>query len=631
MSKYLLKISGSNQIVNTIDWDGITTLTPPPGYTIEEYISGSGDTINYFAEVSESSRKIIGGELYGSFEGELTGSILLNGKTFDELFNETQYGLLQVVSGSDIIRMSESNGIIINDSEVLVSLNNLDSDKQTEYSSSFAKILSNNITNYIFKVKRQDLENKEIHFLVTNTEITASNTSSYVKLTTSKLFDNTNPFNSNEIDLHIFDSNVYVDFDLGDKAQAGNFYGNFIGNVVKLGTKTEKTIFTESGEYDVPDWATKITVIAIGAGGGGGGGCVVTYDVHDDPNVGLGDLNVLERQLDTKYGHKRAVGYSRLELKEPTTYGSVYGGGGGAGGNISVATFDNSVTKEIYGKCYVTVGKGGRGGSGGRAIYYNNETTQVDRQVVEDLMVNLSTAIMTWQPLSIKPKAPLAMFQTQHHHVILTRSGLMDATSGGDSSFICPQTAKFTNQTSVPGYNPYLYPQVIALGGMRGNPGIAVASGETVLQYPPLNSYKQLAYKKPFDVSFPDEFFGDFKSNYYDMTTWPKPTFENDYWEATFYMNHYVSPGMPFTQDAIIIDGLYGKGSFNTKNYVGGTGGYGISIAFDEIESYKNDAVSYPLGYRSDEEGFLGNYGDKGFYPHKSEELDNTYMIIMTK
>jgi hypothetical protein len=89
MSKYLLKISGSNQIVNTIDWDGITTLTPPPGYTIEEYISGSGDTINYFAEVSESSRKIIGGELYGSFEGELTGSILLNVKTFDELFNES--------------------------------------------------------------------------------------------------------------------------------------------------------------------------------------------------------------------------------------------------------------------------------------------------------------------------------------------------------------------------------------------------------------------------------------------------------------------------------------------------------------------------------------------------------------
>ena len=88
MSLYLLKISGSNEVENIFEWNGSGSLTAPSGYVFELYTSASVTSYS-----SSTALELFGGSFAGLFTGELSGSILLNGKTFDEVINETKYGI----------------------------------------------------------------------------------------------------------------------------------------------------------------------------------------------------------------------------------------------------------------------------------------------------------------------------------------------------------------------------------------------------------------------------------------------------------------------------------------------------------------------------------------------------------
>lgn len=349
MSKYLLKITGSDEIINIVKWNGVGELTAPEGHYYTPFVTESIDFIEYVPTSSIDEINYFGGSLFGTFEGELTGSININGRTLDTILYETRYGSITFLSGSNGTAVSASKGITVSGSQLILALDNLEDGKQYNYSSSLDTIVQNPTKNYVLKLKNVSNNNDQLEYVISNATIETDGESNYlnaiIKYTHNTFFD--------EFHTLAEGSTFYVDFDLGDEAYSGKFYGehtgsftgSFEGDAELTGsffgifkglldgtasnsafsqtasfaqTASRIDVIQKSTNWTKPSWAKTIRVTCVG-GGGGGGAAPALED----------------------------------------TMSLTTGGGGGGGGTITTGEFDARTLSDVIS---ITVGAGGFGG-----------------------------------------------------------------------------------------------------------------------------------------------------------------------------------------------------------------------------------------------------------------------------
>lgn len=377
MSTYILKVSSSGEYVNKIQWDGISPITISPSHVLELYDYTSSAYIPFSSESMYNVPAIQEQATVNVFSGRLEDPILLNGKPIKRLFTDTNDGVLQLISGSQGDLISDTSGSFIlddfdNTNNIFMSLYNYDLESQLYYSSSISRIIDNNITDYILNLNHELVK---YSYLVKNTEITSSTSGSYLKLDVEEIYKKSNKVNetpSSFTHQQLINFAWDVDFDLGDNAQVGDFYGNFYGSVTGTGTGsftgsftgsaqltgsffgqfeglldgtashagyaltssfTEKAstveVILKSKNWTKPYWAKTIRVTCIGGGGGGG------------------------------------------NAPATETSGIVTGGGGGGGGTITIGEFDaNTLPSTIS----ITIGAGGNGSTDTTAASNGGDT-----------------------------------------------------------------------------------------------------------------------------------------------------------------------------------------------------------------------------------------------------------------
>lgn len=235
MSKYLLKITGSNDIVNIVEWNETGSLEAPLGYVFEPFVTGSTDFINYITDTTQSNLPSFYGEMGGYFTGELTGSIKYNGKTFEEFINETQYGSIGIISGSDINILNRPGYVsLISENNVILPISFADSG--SSYNRALNRITDENISNYLLKFKLD--QNTELQYLINQTVLTSSGELNYYNL--DGVLQSTSSLNGNTFEEYFNISNThgspwYLDFDLGDNPIVGQIYvdGDKLEDVIK--------------------------------------------------------------------------------------------------------------------------------------------------------------------------------------------------------------------------------------------------------------------------------------------------------------------------------------------------------------------------------------------------------------
>jgi hypothetical protein len=238
MSKYLLKVSGSNQIVNVVDWDGIGSLIAPSGYEFEPFVTESVDFINYFEEYTEETIEKLYGELEGKFTGELTGSITINGKTFQQIINETPFGEMRITDNFNINSVSSSNSFFVSGSTI--SLPKYNNTSET-YELFFDNIIRNDVKNYKITFNKTSNPNEKISYIISDTEIINDDGFEYIKLSinsengynvvaTQSILNPTTPNNFFYRDEHSSHENYYVDFSLPTDLHVGKFFGESTGS-----------------------------------------------------------------------------------------------------------------------------------------------------------------------------------------------------------------------------------------------------------------------------------------------------------------------------------------------------------------------------------------------------------------
>ena len=138
------------------------------------------------------------------------------------------------------------------------------------------------------------------------------------------------------------------------------------------GYRREIQIYENSrSDWKVPGWVNTLTVHCIGAGGGGGGGAAGVKHLYTANDTG--DLawflsgTASPADIGKELMFYRGLGY-------PNKYNRlgheiVFGGGGGAGGNIATSKFDAKLLKGTYN---IIVGAAG---SGAKGISYQYHTT----------------------------------------------------------------------------------------------------------------------------------------------------------------------------------------------------------------------------------------------------------------
>jgi hypothetical protein len=237
MSTYVLKRSGSNDIINVIEWDGLS-----PIYT-GSFVAELADS--FYSFPSESLKDDFLGNLdpdniqivqstSNAFSGTLTGSVKIDNQPLDVYLNSTRYGKLTYFSSSIESPYPNDYGFSIvnenNSTHLILSLQNRpnsDDNLGYFYSSSLGKILENTSSNYIIRLNEiYGISNKE--YVISGSSKITDGETEYVKLDVENAFNYNNLFKSEEVvDISLFDNSTWhIDFDLNTKAQAGTFYGD---------------------------------------------------------------------------------------------------------------------------------------------------------------------------------------------------------------------------------------------------------------------------------------------------------------------------------------------------------------------------------------------------------------------
>ena len=175
MAQYFLKLSGSNNIENIIEWDGVSSYTPPTGYVLELVTTTA--SINYAPSASIYEDPVFGGKLFGQFEGNLTGSVTFNGETLPQILSRTPYGTVTLFTSSlkDVHVDSGSFKIEAPTTSSFILKLPLSNNQHSEiYSSSFARIINENIKNYELILTNKNNNFKQLKFLIESTEVTSS-------------------------------------------------------------------------------------------------------------------------------------------------------------------------------------------------------------------------------------------------------------------------------------------------------------------------------------------------------------------------------------------------------------------------------------------------------------------------
>lgn len=328
MSKYFVIVSGSNEIINTIEWDGISAINSGSFYTLQQVTSSL-------------------------FTSSVATSSFLK-QEIDYKPSKLGYGVLAYGSGSNMSTCPPFGNFILNANSNATSINlslyNLSFYDQDYYSGSISRIINENIKNYILTLKQQNLLSVR-EYLVTNTEISSSNNKEYLKLSVNELVSYTDGYFYSASSIQyskLYSSSWNVDFNL-DQSYAGKFFGSVSGSFTGslqgtashalnftgvansaltaisssyatfAETASKLEIFTTSSNWTKPSWAKTVKVVCVGGGGGGGG----SFGVPS---------------------------------------GQVTGGGGGAGGSVSIGEFDANLLPSS--SISITVGAGGTGGAG---------------------------------------------------------------------------------------------------------------------------------------------------------------------------------------------------------------------------------------------------------------------------
>lgn len=430
MAKYALKLTGTENIQGIIEWDGISPYTPPPGYEIE--LLQNNEIINYIPTTDTYTDPTYGGKLFGSFQGSLTGSITVNGKTFDELIHETPYGSLTLYSSSlsdfDVV----SGSFKIETEYVKLPLQTRDNNQY--YSSAFNKIISEDIKNYILRLKNKVNPSAVVDFIVTDTQISSStvggSTRNYYLLSSNEIANNlkttANPTLPTFYD-EFYGTDWHVDFQ----------YDLINQNRVQVDT------ITQSKTFKTPSWAKTVTVIAVGGGGAGGGGVVAKEDHH-----------------------------------------IAVGGAGGGGGNISYTNFTN-VSSSLILQCFVgRTAIGGSTGSQTASISLNDESSRPLNYVFGNDVTNIDfTNFVTGSPGENGYPTIVYVFGqpiTLVHMEEIYASGGIGGLGGYSFSILSGSRPPILTGSMLDGYISSSLNKPYALSGGT-NKNAVLSKGETIL------------------------------------------------------------------------------------------------------------------------------------------------------
>ena len=345
MAIYELRVSSSNELINIIKWDGISTYTTESGtilvpYTTESYIQNTSSVEFVPGYI---------GNIGGNFNGNLTEKTFFNEKPLSSKFNETQYGELiytSSISGgnpsSSYFSLDKSWEYYLTSSNsgslytLTLPVYNVDTYKDFKYRNILQNIITYNKINSIIKLNsKYGFEYKYLK-IVGITNPTASVVSSSIISFEVEELDSSNekPKNNEQFNIDFITDANFGSFSgsftgslEGTASYALNFTGVATSALTAISssyatfaeTASKVEVFTTSSNWTKPSWAKTVKVVCVGGGGGGGG----------------------------SFG---------------STSGIVTGGGGGAGGSVSMGEFDGNLlpTSSIS----ITVGAGGTAGIG---------------------------------------------------------------------------------------------------------------------------------------------------------------------------------------------------------------------------------------------------------------------------
>jgi hypothetical protein len=286
MSQYLLKLSGSNDIYNIVEWDNVTSLTLPDGYFLEPFTSESVDSIN-INDLSNSPYQyptqslII--ESTNKTDIPIRNSVTKQNIVASRL--ETPYGNLKLQSKFNSFGGLMTEHFAFEDDNTLVmSTKNYNQSNQNVYSQTLQSLILLGQPNHLIKFISSDDVDSQIHFLITGS---VNFSESYVKVSSSlgDIFTNTSldyyKFSGNVVKdttpliiksgssftSHVSQSNIFfseiasswvVDIETSYDTKVGTFYGDFVGTIngksietVLNGTKYGKLAFNSGTDLNV--------------------------------------------------------------------------------------------------------------------------------------------------------------------------------------------------------------------------------------------------------------------------------------------------------------------------------------------------------------------------------------------
>jgi hypothetical protein len=252
----------------------------------------------------------------GSIDELFSKKVLLNDKDVEQTLS-TEYGRLYFDTsqdmdsdpGSNNFRISGPSWDLISSAAITISKTNIVSAKQTKYTS-VLDILSAPDYASGYKMRVTSVSDPSVYKVFELVKIQSF--ANYIKIWVK--------------DIETGWNNLRLEQLPGDGEE---FDLDFISPLI---ARIERFEFTTSQNWTPPNWANKLTMVAVGSGGGGGGGGVT--------HIAIG----------------------------PEQW--AYGGGGGAGGNIAVTTINkkdlprDSTTGELN-PLSIVIGKAGSGGRGG--------------------------------------------------------------------------------------------------------------------------------------------------------------------------------------------------------------------------------------------------------------------------
>lgn len=356
-----------------------------------------------------------------------------------------------------------------------------------------------------------------------------------------------------------------------------------------LGKLYEKTVITQTATinnaYIIPSWAKKITIIAIGGGGGGGGGVGIYKDTDypycDSADLVLDALNSFNfKNYERDYidipinpAHPGFTEGNFEAVKAPFRYEVLVGGAGGAGGNVvwkqlTDAQFNAGDSIQCF------IGKGGKGfkGGEGRVIPRGNNFEVVDYEKESLFKFNNSMvkAIRGYHRRNqILPVDGERRQSGKISHYLYTRSGqigFMDKSGNGDYvKNLLSNSGGDTLATIYASKEGVTY-NIIAEGGYGGFSGYGIPIRSDVNTGFRVGNYVMRLFGWPFED---DNGFAN---------QWISSNFNSD-------------PGASHKQT---------KNNTYDQILIGGPGGHGISMSVNGAERFFNFAPNLPWSIQTD-------------------------------